>query len=220
MIWRSSKGVLSLIHSIGHVTRFLLAAYGLSLLLIFYSPISDYLVRPLWIPADPRPAPAIVVLTAWVSPDGVLNEQAIRRTDTAARLYREGLSPLVIISGGDPTAGSSPQSADFMAQFATELGIPRSAILLEKKSDNTHSSAVQVSVLCRGLGIERVLLVTDAVHMRRAVATFKAQHLSVSPVPADPWALGWETPLIRLRKFGGALHEYGGLLYYRWKGWI
>ncbi len=70
------------------------------------------------------------------------------------------------------------------------------------------------------MGIKQVLLVTDAVHMRRAVAAFRAQDLSVSPAPADPWSLGWETPVVRLRKFWAALHEYGGLLYYWWKGWI
>ncbi len=210
----------SLFRSVARVTQLLLAAYGLSLLLIFYSPIADYLVRPLWVPADVRSAPAIVVLTAWVSPDGVMNEQAMRRTHAAARLYREGLSPLVIMSGGDPTPQAERQSADFMADFANELGIPRSAILFEKSSKDTHSSGVFVSGICRGLGIQRVLLVTDAIHMRRAVAVLRAQNLSVSPVPADPWALGWETPMIRMQKFMGAMHEYGGLLYYRWKGWI
>jgi len=220
MIWRIANKSLLLLRSAWQVTRFLLAAYGLSLLLIFYSPMADYLVRPLWVPADVRPAPAIVVLTAWVSADGVLNEQAMRRTHMAARLYHQGLSRLIIISGGEPIADPDSQAADYMAQFAKELGIPWSDIVLEKKSWNTHFSAVQVAALCRDLGIDHVLLVTDAVHMRRAAATFREQHLSVSPVSADPWNLGWESPQIRLGKFWAALHEYGGLLYYRWKGWV
>lgn len=202
------------------MARFCLAAYGLALLLVFYSPIADYFVHPLWVPEDLRPAPAIVVLTAYVSPAGVLNEQAMRRIHAAARLYRGGLAPMLIISGGDSRFQEGPQAADFMAGFAGELGVPASAILLEKRSPNTHSSAVHVAALCRARGIERVLLVTDAIHMRRAAAVFLAQGLRVSPVPADPWSLGWEDPLLRLRKFLAGLHEYGGLLYYRWKGWI
>jgi uncharacterized SAM-binding protein YcdF (DUF218 family) len=198
----------------------LLAAYGLSVLLIFYSPLTDYIVRPLWVTADLKSAPAIVVLTAYVSPDGVLNESAMRRVHTASRLYRDGLSPLIIISGGNPARAADRQPADFMAQFARELGVPAAAILLEKASEDTHASAVNVSALCRQRGIDRVLLVTDAIHMRRAVGAFRAQRLAVSPFPADPWALHWETPDIRLRRFWGAIHEYGGLLYYWWKGWI
>jgi len=213
MVRRVAPGWPLFLRSAAGIIRALLALYGLSVLLIFYSPIADYLVQPLWLPADLRPAPAIVVLTAYVTENGVLNEQALRRTHAAARLYRDRLSSLVIFSGGRP-------HAEFMAQFAGELGVPRSAILLEEESRNTYTSAVYVAAICRSRGIQRVLLVTDAAHMRRAVAAFHAQNLGVSPVPADPWSLGWETPQIRLRKFLAALHEYGGLLYYRWKGWI
>jgi len=201
----------------GKVLLWLSATYGVLVLAVFYSPLADYMVRPLRVPAEVQPAPAIVVLTAYVAPDGTLNESAMRRIHTAARLYHRGLSPLVIMTGGDPRL---PQAADFMAEFAGELGVPHSAIILEKKSKNTHFSAVNVAALCRDRGIERVLLVTDAVHMRRAAAAFRAQGLSVSPAPADPWSLWWETPEIQLKKFWAALHEYGGLIYYWWKGWI
>ncbi len=205
---------------IGKIFQLFLAAYGFLLLLILYSPLADYLVRPLQVPADLRPAPAIVVLTAYVTPNGVLSESAMRRIHAAARLFHRGLAPLLIISGGDSSAPEGLQSADFMAEFAGELAVAQSAIILEKESKNTHFSAVHVAGLCREMGIKQVLLVTDAAHMRRAVAAFRAQDLSVSPAPADPWSLGWETPVVRLRKFWAALHEYGGLLYYWWKGWI
>ncbi len=205
---------------IGRILLWLLATYGVLVLAVFYSPLADYMVRPLRVAAEVQPAPAIVVLTAYVAPDGTLNESAMRRVHAAARLFHQGLSPLVIISGGDPTVSEGPQPADYMAEFAGELGIPRSAIIVERGSQNTHFSAVQVAALCRARNIERVLLVTDAIHMRRAAAAFRAQHLAVSPAPADPWSLWWETPEIQLKKFWAALHEYGGLLYYRWQGWI
>lgn len=205
---------------IGRIIQYALAVYGLVLLAIFYSPMTDYLVHPLWVAPDLRPAPAIVVLTAYVTPDGVLNESAMRRTHEAARLFHRRLAPLVIFTGGDPSSPEDPQSADFMAGFAAELGVPRSDILLETRSPNTYFSAVNVAAFCRARGIERVLLVTDAAHMRRAVAAFRAQHLQASPAPADPWSLWWESPGVRLRKFWTAVHEYGGLLYYWWRGWI
>jgi uncharacterized SAM-binding protein YcdF (DUF218 family) len=106
-----------------------------------------------------------------------------------------------------------------MADFAKELGVPDSAILLEEESRNTHESAVRVAAICRRLGIRRVLLVTDVFHMRRAIASFRAQGIDVSPIPADPWALDWEGPIIRLHKLSEAVHEYVGLIYYRAMGW-
>jgi len=204
----------------GKILLWLLATYGVLVLAVFYSPLADYMVRPLRVPAEVQPAPAIVVLTAYVAPDGTLNESAMRRIHAAARLYHRKLSPLVIITGGDSDTPEARQPADFMAGFAGELGIPPTAIIVEKESQNTHFSAVNVAALCRQRHIQHVLLVTDAVHMRRAAAAFRAQGLSVSPVPADPWSLWWETPEIQLKKFWAALHEFGALLYYRWQGWI
>ena len=204
----------------GKILLWLLATYGVLVLAVFYSPLADYMVGPLRVPAEEQPAPAIVILTAYVAPDGTLNESAMRRTHAAARLYHQRLAPLVIMTGGDPRLSQDLQAADFMAEFAGELGIPPTAIIVEKESQNTHFSAVKVAALCRQRNIQHVLLVTDAVHMRRAAAAFRAQGLSVSPVPADPWSLWWETPYIQLKKFWAALHEYGGLIHYWWKGWI
>ena len=209
-----------MVRLMGKILLWLFATYGVLVLAVFYSPLADYMVRPLRVPAEVQPAPAIVVLTAYVAPDGTLNESAMRRIHAAARLYHRKLSPLVIITGGDSDTPEARQLADSMAGFAGELGIPPTAIILEKESQNTHFSAVNVAALCRQRHIQHVLLVTDAVHMRRAAAAFRAQGLSVSPVPADPWSLWWETPNIQLKKFWAALHEYGGLLQYWWKGWI
>jgi uncharacterized SAM-binding protein YcdF (DUF218 family) len=220
MMPQARQAKSAIMRRIGKILWSALAVYGLSILAIAYSPIADYLVRPLQVPAELRPAPAIVVLTAYVTPDGTLNESAMRRVHAAARLYHQRLSPLVIISGGEPSVSEGPQPADFMAEFAVALGIPRSAIIVEKESPNTHFSAVNVASLFRDREISQLLLVTDAVHMRRAAAAFRKEGLSVSPAPVDPWALGWETPELRRRKFRAALHEYGGLLYYWWKGWI
>ncbi len=205
---------------VGKTLQLILSAFGLFMLIVLYSPITDYLVRPLWVPAELKPAPAIVVLTAYVTGGGVMNESAMRRTHMAARLYRNGLAPLLIITGGNTQSQSTRQPADFMARFAEELGVPHSAILLEKASADTHESAVHVAALCRERGIQHVLLITDASHMRRAAGAFRAQHLQVSPAPADPGSLTWETPNVRLGKFWASLHEYAGLLYYWWKGWI
>lgn len=208
------------LRGVKRMIQLFLAGYGLVLLLIFYSPVADFFVRPLWIAPDVRAAQAMVVLTAYATNDGILNEAAMRRAQMAARLYHDRLSPLVIISGGPPHGSPERHTADFMADFMAQLGVPRSAMLLEKQSADTHTSAVEVAALCRSRGIQRVLLVTNAAHMRRALAAFEAQHVTVSPVPADPWTLTWESPQDRLRKFDAALHEYAGLLYYRWRGWI
>jgi uncharacterized SAM-binding protein YcdF (DUF218 family) len=65
-----------------------------------------------------------------------------------------------------------------------------------------------------------VLLVTDGKHMRRAQGAFERAGLRVCPAPAMQWELWWEQPYYQYRKMDGAVHEYFGLVYYWWKGWI
>lgn len=197
-----------------------LAAYGLAALLVLYTPLAELMVAPLRIPSVEMPAEAIVVLTAWASPTGVLNEPALRRVHKAARLFRQGLAPVLIISGGGDPESEGHRTAEFMARFAEELGVPAAAVILEQNSRNTFESAVNVSARCRALRIHTVFLVTDAIHMRRASGAFAHQGVTVLPASADPWNQMWETPGIRMEKFWAAVHEYAGLLYYRWKGWL
>ena len=141
-------GRSSMVKRIGIVVRLLLAAYGLLLLCIFYSPLADYLVRPLYVPADLRPAPVIVVLTAHVSPNGVLNESALRRIHAAARLYHRNLSPLVIISGGDPASSNDRQPADFMAERQGKRLVGAHAIVIVTKRSSFPRSCLAENVIC------------------------------------------------------------------------
>jgi uncharacterized SAM-binding protein YcdF (DUF218 family) len=70
-----------------------------------------------------------------------------------------------------------------MATLLSELGVPRDAILLEPSSRNTYQNAVNTRAILEVQGIDRVLLVTSAFHMRRAVAAFQALDVSIGLDP-------------------------------------
>ena len=195
------------------------AAYGLILFLVLYTPLSDWMVKPLFVWPQAAQRDAIILLTSYATPNGILNQEGIWRTLEAARLYRSGTAPTILISGG-PSRDDGGDSGAAMAALLNELGIPRSAVDLDRASTNTHESAMNVARLARIRGWTRIALVTDAKHMRRARATFVREGLIVSPAPSMLWELGWEQPIERYRKFHGALHEYAGLLYYWWRGWV
>jgi len=67
-----------------------------------------------------------------------------------------------------------------MKRWAIGLGVSESAILLEDRSRTTYENAIHTRTL---LGDSRVLLVTDAYHMPRAMEFFIKQGLSVTPAP-------------------------------------
>ena len=78
-----------------------------------------------------------------------------------------------------------------MAEFLQALGVPRSAIWLERRSRNTAGNAQFVARWAATLPERpRILLVTSALHMPRALLEFRAAGLDVVPAPTDYEARG------------------------------
>jgi uncharacterized SAM-binding protein YcdF (DUF218 family) len=187
-------------------------------LVLCYTPVTDWLLRPLTVPSSLEKTDAIVLLAAWASPDGLLNEAGMRRTIEATHLYKRGVAPTIIVSGRNRSAGSGP-TARVMADLALELGVPASAIILETDSQTTHESAVNVARLARSRGWSRVTLVSDGKDMRRALATFRHEALDALPGADIRWDRRSAIGPVRLTIFVNTVHEWVGLAYYRWKGW-
>ena len=104
----------------------------------------------------------------------------------AARLFRAGKVRRVLAVGGnlDWMNAEAPE-AELIRDLLVEWGLPREAILIEPTSRNTRENAQQAAAIIREQGWERVLLVTSATHMQRAVAAFQAVGIAVIPSPTD-----------------------------------
>jgi len=105
----------------------------------------------------------------------------------AARLYKQGASSHILLSGGNidwMAADSSSPAAD-MADIMLLTGVPRDALWLEDRSLNTYENALYARQYLQAKGIQRVILVTSAMHMPRARALFEHQGLEVIPAPTD-----------------------------------
>ncbi len=146
----------------------------------------------------------------------------------AARLYHAGKAPLVVVSGGHlPWAGSQGPEADAMARFLVDLGVPGDRILCEPRSRTTYENARESKHVLADRGIEEVLLVTSALHMRRAAATFRAAGIRIVPAPTDYEALPEPEPTLldylpdasALEGSTRAFKEYLGLWVYQLRGW-
>lgn len=147
----------------------------------------------------------------------------------AARLYRAGKAPMVIATGGAiKWLGSKTPEAHSISRLLQEWGVPASAVIMEPGSLNTYQNAVNTKRLLDGRGLKTVLLVTSAMHMPRALATFRAAGINVIPSPTDYGAADREEFTIldflpdaeALADTTRAIKEYLGLVVYRWRGWI
>ncbi len=104
----------------------------------------------------------------------------------AARLYRAGKAPRVLVSGGTlPWSEIEQPESSVMAALLQEWGVPAAAMIEEPRSRTTRENRDYSLPLLRGLGVRRILLVTSALHMPRALALFRATDLEVIPAPTD-----------------------------------
>lgn len=103
-----------------------------------------------------------------------------------ARLYKAGKAPKIYITGGTTTIGTR--------QLLRDFGVPNEAIVANMVSRNTEEEAKGVSAyfvhsqqLTTNNLKPKVLLVTSAWHMRRAMLMFQkyASNVEVCPAPTD-----------------------------------
>jgi len=120
----------------------------------------------------------------------------LARVDEAIRLYDEGWSELLILSGAarDKTG---PSNASAMRTHAVASGVPENSIIIEESSTTTAENAANTVVLVRQLQVKRVILVTSAYHQRRASMEFMTAYGSDitvinHPVASDnQWSKWW-----------------------------
>ncbi len=133
--------------------------------------------------ARPAPADAIVVLGAAVWPGGQPSPALASRTRRGVDLWREGLAPWLVLSGGE--GWNPPAEAEVMRRLARQWGVPGDRILLDDQAHTTAESAANVAALARQHGWQHVILVSDPFHLPRAAWLFHAQGLRVSTAATD-----------------------------------
>jgi uncharacterized SAM-binding protein YcdF (DUF218 family) len=156
---------------------------ALCLYLLSIEPVKDALLTPLEnkFPVPERiDADAIVVLGGGSYNTGILKEDSMKRLLTALTLHKKAhLS--IILSGG---AENLPD-AEIMKSLLLDFGVDKRDILTEVKSRDTLENALYVKNLCDQKNYKKLILITSAYHMPRAVELFKREGLDIIPYPTD-----------------------------------
>jgi uncharacterized SAM-binding protein YcdF (DUF218 family) len=172
---RSSPLAIILRVLVGSVVLVVLA-WGVSLAMVVW-----------WARRDrARPAEAIVVLGAAQyagRPSPVLQA----RLDHALELWRRGLAPHFILTGGVGT-GDTQSEAAVGRRYVMRHGVPDSAIMLESHGRTTNESLAAVADLLARRPSRKVILVSDPFHMLRLSITARRYGLVpyTSPTRTSP----------------------------------
>ncbi len=158
-----------------------LAAVALALLVAFLALTAVRIVRDGHL-QELHPSDAIVVFGAAEyagHPSPVLRA----RLDHAFDLFRQGIAPVVITTGGaasDPRFSEGGVGSDYLKR----RGIPERNLIAETQGSDTAQSAVRVAVIMRANGLHSCVAVSDAYHVFRIKRLL--EHEGIGPVYVAP----------------------------------
>ncbi len=201
-----------------------LAAY----FLLFYTPLVWFLAAPLKITDKPQKADTIVVFAGGVGESGKPGQGHEERVQAAISLYKQGYAKNIVFSSGYMHIYKEPL---VMKALAVSLGVPEKAIILEDSAGNTYENVKFSKEILDTQGWKKIILVSSPYHMRRVALVFDkiARDIEVSYVPIGSLfysqdnnggraGAGWKK--ISPQQLRAIIHEYLGILYYKWKGYI
>ena len=133
------------------------------------------------------------------------------RLDEALAAYREGVAPLVVVTGGG-LPGDAFTEAEASRDYLVDRGVPESAILLENEGGNSWESMQGAADLLEAEGLSRVLIVSDGFHLLRLKLMARELGLEAAGRPAE------ESPIRKnsATEFDYVVREAGGIVLFVW----
>lgn len=136
-------------------------------------------------------ADAIIVLgaAAYDARPSPVFEERIRH---GIALYKRDRAPTLIFTGGFGGNGARFSESQVGRRYALRNGVPDRAILIETVSRNTIENLGQAAALMRARKLGRAIVVSDPLHMSRALRICRTVGIA---------CLGSPTPTSRFRSF-------------------
>ena len=155
-----------------------------------------------------RPVEAIIVMGA-AQYNGVPSPVYQARLDHAIALFRDGVAPMLVVTGGKAEGDRTTEAAAGRA-YAIGRGVPDAAILFEDRGRTTRESLAAGGALLRAAGVSTVVVVSDRTHMLRSlrIATDEALTAWGSPSATSP------TDVDPVRRLDATVRELAALAVY------
>jgi uncharacterized SAM-binding protein YcdF (DUF218 family) len=158
---------------------------------------------------DRQPVDAVIVLGA-AQYDGEPSSIFAYRLRHAEALYKEGLAPRIVTTGGS-RVGDVFTEAEAGRAYLIERGVPEDAVIAVAEGSDTLGSLQAVAARAEQDGWESALVVSDPWHSLRArtMARDSGLDASTSPTRSGPVVQTRETQLRYI------VRETAALLYYQ-----
>ena len=149
---------------------------------------------------ETRPADVIIVFGA-AEYSGHPSPIYKARLDHAYTLFRKGMAPLIITTGGsaeDPNFSEGGVGRDYLISH----GVPDNSIIAETQSSDTSESAARIANILRKNNLHTCLAVSDGYHLFRVKQMLEKQGVIVyaSPRPDARVRTLWQRVRVKLHE--------------------
>ena len=185
-LWRRGLGLF--VVTLGLVASYALSTNGMALVLARHLMPEVVAIQPQQL----QPAQAIVVLGGGVhaqAPEYGLPQpgpNTLQRLRYGAWLAKKSGKPLAFAGGvGWAALGTDTEPEGTVARRVLQEDYGLALKWMDDRSRDTVENAARMAQLLQPAGVRRIALVTDATHIPRASAAFRAAGFEVIPAPTD-----------------------------------
>lgn len=183
-----------------HLKRIICSLAAISVLLIgAVVMINGYVERvgtKYIVDADDIPnADAILILGAYVFPDGTTSSMLTDRLTVGYELYHKGKAPKILVSGDHGRKDYDEVNA--MKSFLKDKGVPGQDVFMDHAGFSTYESVYRARDIFQ---VKRVIIVTQEYHLMRAVFVARSLGLEAYGIPSDRHDYGQAMTMYQLRE--------------------
>lgn len=152
---------------------------------------SKYIIRPDEVPKTD----AILVLGAYVFPDGTVSFMLNDRLTEACELYKRGKAEKILVSGDH--GRKDYDEVNSMKNFLKDKNIPENDVFMDHAGFNTYESIYRARDIFQ---VKKVIIVTQEYHLMRAEFIARELGLEAYGIASDQHNYGEVMTTYRLRE--------------------
>lgn len=127
-----------------------------------------------------EPAEAVMVLGAYVFPDGTVSDMLQDRLETALKVYQSGKAKKILITGDHGRVEYDEVNA--MRRYLEEKGVPPEDLFMDHAGFDTYNSAYRAKAIFQ---VESAIIVTQRFHLPRALYIADRLGIEAQGIEAD-----------------------------------
>ena len=148
-------------------------------------------------------ADAILVLGAYVFPNGTVSTMLNDRLTTGYELYEQGKAPKLIVSGDH--GRKDYDEVNSMKSFLKDKGVPNQDVFMDHAGFSTYESLYRARDIFE---VKKVIIVTQEYHLMRAVYVARALGLEAYGVAADKRDYGQAMKMYKIREIAARNKDF------------